>query len=56
MLKEIELDYTVNTLVKLAKDQWGDNAPEYLAGALESVITYKQMKTLIDHLKSEVKI
>jgi hypothetical protein len=53
MLKEVKLDYTVNTLVKLARDKWGDNAPEYLAGALESVITYKQMKVLIDSLKIE---
>jgi len=54
MLKEVKLEYTVNTLVKLAKDKWGDNAPEYLAGALESVITTKQMKVLINHLQSEI--
>ena len=54
MLKEIQLDYTVNTLVKLAKDQYGDNAAEYLAGALESVISYNQMQTLIDNLKTQV--
>jgi hypothetical protein len=54
MIKEIELEYTVNTLVKLARDKWGDNATEYLAGKLESVITYKQMKVLIDSLKEEV--
>ena len=53
MIKEIELEYTVNNLVRLARDKWGDNATEYLAGRLESVITYKQMKVLIDSLKGE---
>ena len=53
MLKEIELEYTANNLVKLSRDRWGDNATEYLAGALESVITYKQMKVLIDNLKEK---
>jgi hypothetical protein len=53
MIKEIELEYTVNNLVRLARDKWGDNATEYLAGRLESVITYKQMKALIDSLKGE---
>lgn len=52
MIKQIEFEYTVNNLVKLSKDKWGDNAVEYLAGALESVITYNQMKTLINSLKS----
>ena len=51
MIKEIELKYTVNNLVKLSRDKWGDNATEYLAGALESVITHEQMKALIDHLR-----
>ena len=54
MIKEIELEYTVNNLVKLAREVWGDNATEYLAGRLESVITYKQMKVLVDSLKEEV--
>ena len=53
MIKEIELEYTVNNLVKLAREVWGDNATEYLAGRLESVITYNQMKILIDSLKVE---
>jgi hypothetical protein len=53
MIKEIELEYTASNLVKLSKDKWGDNATEYLAGALESVITYNQMKVLIDFLKAE---
>jgi len=53
VIKEIELEYTVNNLVKLSREKWGDNATEYLAGALESVITYNQMKVLIDFLKAE---
>jgi len=53
MIREIELEYTAYNLASLAKDKWGDNATEYLAGRLESVITYKQMKALIDHLKGE---
>ena len=53
MIREIELDYTVNNLVRLAKDKWGDNATEYLAGRLESVITYNQMKALIDSLRGK---
>ena len=53
-IKEIELEYTVYNLVQLARKVWGDNADEYLAGRLESVITYKQMKALIDSLKEEV--
>ena len=51
MIKEIELEYTSYNLIKLARDKWGDNATEYLAVALESVITYNQMKVLIDSLK-----
>jgi hypothetical protein len=53
-VKEVELEYTVNNLVRLARQVWGENATEYLAGRLESVITYKQMKVLIDSLKEEV--
>ena len=53
MIKEVELEYTASNLVKLSRDKWGDNATEYLAGALESVITYNQMKVLIDFLKAE---
>jgi hypothetical protein len=53
MLKEVELEYTASNLVKLSRAKWGDNATEYLAGALESVITYNQMKVLIDFLKAE---
>jgi len=53
MIKEIELEYTSYNLIKLTRDKWGDNATEYLAVALESVITYNQMKVLIDSLKAE---
>ena len=52
-IKEIELEYTVYNLVQLARKVWGENATEYLAGRLESIITYKQMKVLIDSLKEE---
>jgi len=53
MLKEIELKYTTNNLVKLSRDKWGDNSTEYLAGLLDSIITYNQMKVLIDFLEAE---
>lgn len=51
MIKEIELEYTSYNLIKLVRDKWGDNATEYLAVVLESIITYNQMKVLIDNLK-----
>jgi hypothetical protein len=53
MIKEVELKYTTNNLVNLVKDKWGDNSTEYLAGLLDSVITYSQMKVLIDFLEAE---
>jgi hypothetical protein len=53
-IKEIKLEYTVYNLVQLSRKVYGDNADEYLAGRLESIITYKQMKALIDSLKEEV--
>jgi hypothetical protein len=55
MIKETELEYTVNTLVDLSRDLWGDNSTEFLAGALQSVISHKQMVVLIDDLKRQVK-
>ena len=55
MIKETELKYTVNTLVDLSRYLWGDNSTEFLAGALQSVITEKQMQILIDNLKQQVK-
>ena len=54
MIKETELKYTVNTLVDLSRKLWGDNSTEFLAGALQSVISEKQMKVLIDHIESEI--
>jgi hypothetical protein len=54
MIREVELEYTVYNLVELSRKVWGENADEYLAGRLESVITYNQMKVLIDSLKEEV--
>jgi hypothetical protein len=53
MIREIELEYTVYNLVRLSRKVWGENADEYLAGRLESVITYNQMKALVDRLKEE---
>ena len=53
MIKEVELEYTVNNLVKLSRERWGDNAVEYLVGRLESVITINQMMVLIDSLKED---
>ena len=50
MIQETELKYTVNTLVDLSRYLWGDNSTEFLAGALQSVITEKQMTVLIDNL------
>jgi hypothetical protein len=55
MIKETELKYTVNTLVELSRNLWGDNSTDFLAGALQSVITEKQMKVLIDDLERQVK-
>ena len=54
MMKETELRYTVNTLVDLSRKLWGDNSTEFLAGALQSVISHKQMVVLIDDLSERV--
>ncbi len=54
MIKETELKYTVNTLVDMSRKLWGDNSTEFLAGALQSVITEKQMKALIDSLEQQL--
>ena len=55
MIKETELKYTVNTLVDLSRYLWGYNSTEFLAGALQSVITEKQMQVLIYNLERQVK-
>jgi hypothetical protein len=53
-IKEVQLDYTLNTLVGLMKDKWGDNAVEAFAGLLSTVVTDSQLKVLIDNLRDEV--
>lgn len=50
-IKEVELEYTVETLARLVRDNYGKNAVEYLVGRLTSVITEKQLKALIDYEK-----
>ena len=50
-IKEVELEYTVDTLAKLVRDNYGNNAVEYLVGRLTSVITERQLKVLIDYEK-----
>ena len=50
-IKEVKLKYTVETLAKLVRDNYGKNAVEYLVGRLTSVITEKQLKVLIDYEK-----
>jgi hypothetical protein len=55
MIQETELKYTANTLADLSRYLWGGNSTEFLAGALQSVITEKQMKVLIDNLEQQVK-
>jgi hypothetical protein len=53
--QETELKYTVNTLVDLSRYLWGENSTEFLAGALQSVISEKQMVVLIDDLERQVR-
>lgn len=52
-MKEIKTEYTAGTLVALSRRLWGENSTEFLAGALQSVTTKKQMKTLIQHLQQQ---
>ena len=49
-LKEVKLEYTENTLVKLVRDNYGDNAVEYLVGRLSSVITESQLRIITEAL------
>lgn len=51
MVQEVELEYTANNLVKLVRDNYGDNAIEYLVGRLTSVVNENQLKVLIDYEK-----
>ena len=52
-IQEVQLKYTSNNLACLVKNKWGENSTEYLVGLLESVITYNQMKVLVDFLEAE---
>jgi len=52
-IKEVELRYTTSNLVYLVKNKWSENSTEYLASLLSNVITYNQMKVLIDFLDAE---
>ena len=51
MIKEVELEYTENNLLRLVRNNYGDNAIEYLVGRLTSVINEKQLMVLIDYEK-----
>jgi hypothetical protein len=52
-MKKIKMEYTEVTLANLARRVWGENSTEFLAGALQSVTTEKQMKTLINYLQQQ---
>lgn len=52
-MKQIKTEYTEVTLAYLARSVWGENSTEFLSGALQSVTTKKQMKTLIQHLQQQ---
>ena len=45
------MEYTVETLAKLVRDNYGKNAVEYLVGRLTSVVNESQLKALIDYEK-----
>jgi hypothetical protein len=38
MIKEVELEYTENNLVRLVRNNYGDNAIEYLVGRLIALL------------------
>lgn len=40
-------------LAQSVKDKWGDNAVEYLVGALSSVITTEQLIVLVESNKNK---
>lgn len=50
MIKETELKYTAMRLAELARNIHGDNATEFLAGAMETVVSEKQFRNLLDSL------
>ncbi len=45
--------YSVDKLVRLSKEVWGDAAPDYLGARLESLITFSQLKVLIEDLEAK---
>jgi hypothetical protein len=49
-MRTIELEYTATKLAELAREVWGDNAVEYLAARLTTVVNHSQLKVLIDSL------
>ena len=53
MIKEVELKYTTSNLVSLVKNRYSENSTEYLASLLSTVITFNQMRVLIDFLEAE---
>ena len=42
---------SINELVALMRNEWGDNAPEAFAGLLSTVINDNQFYALIEHLR-----
>lgn len=40
-------------LAESVRDKWGDNAVEYLVGALSSVITTEQLTVLVESNKNK---
>lgn len=53
MIKETELNYTAMRLAELAREIHGDNATEFLAGAMETVVSEKQFRNLLDSLVTQ---
>jgi hypothetical protein len=49
-MRTVELEYTASKLAELAREVWGDNAVEYLAARLTTVVSDNQLKVLIDSL------
>jgi hypothetical protein len=45
--------YSVEKLVRLSKEVWGEAAADYLGARLEGVITISQLKVLIEDLEAK---
>jgi len=45
--------YSIEKLVRLSKEVWGEAAADYLGSRLESVITVSQLKVLIEDLEAK---